>query len=185
MLVDYENRNQDHAAQELVPVALVEAQDVLHEARTKAADRIRGRHDSGQHIAKTADDGMTYRVDRLEGVVTRVGDRVRGEAEENASNSGDCRRHTERVQLHAEHAHAQGRRGALVGPHGDQPAAGPRSAQIRHEQPDEHESDQTDDRPPVRMVDRVHIDPNEFDPADLGPSVQRVADPVRVGKEHL
>ena len=183
VLVEDEDGEQDHATDELVPVALAEVDPVLDDPRSQAADGVRGGHDHAEDEAEAADDGVADRVDRLERAVAPVGDHVGGEADEDAGDRGDRRRHTERVELHAEDADAERRRGALVGAHRDQATTGPRPPQVRHDQPDEHERDQADDRPPMRVRHRVDVDAEELDRADLGAAVERITDPVGVGED--
>ena len=99
------------------------------------------------------------------------------------ANRGQTGGHGERVQLDPEHRDAERRGGALVGSHRDEPASGPRTAEVGDEQREQHEADQAHRGPGVWMVERVDLDPEQLHPPDPGPAVEPAAQVVGV-REH-
>ena len=164
---------------------VAEVDPVLDDAGADAADRVRRREGRAEHVAEPADDRVAEAVDRREDVELRVRDDLTPEADEDARERGQTGGHGERVQLHAEHRDAERRGGALVRSHRDEPAAGPRSAEVGDEQREEHEADEAHRRPRVRVVERVDLDAEQLHPPDPSAAVERVAQVVGVREHHL
>ena len=139
VLVDDEDDEDDQRPDDEVPLVL-EADPVLDDAGAEAADGVRRAEHRAEHVAEAADHGVAEAVDRREDVELAVGDDLAPEADQDPGHGGEPGRHREGVELHAEHGDAERRGGALVGAHGDQPAAGARPAEVGDEQREEHEA---------------------------------------------
>ena len=118
--------------------------------------------DRAQHVAEAADDGVAQAVDRREDVEVVVGDDLTAEADQDAGHGREPGRHREGVQLHAEHRDAERRGGPLVGPHGDEPAAGARSTQVGDEQREEHEATRLTVAHACGWLNASTLSPNSF-----------------------
>ena len=137
-----------------------------------------------EHPADAADHGVADQVDRFERLEAAVDDGRVLEREEDAGERGDGSTDRERVELRAEHADPERRRGAFVVPHRDEAQPGPGTTQVRDHEAGEDEDPEADDEVALRVRRRVHVPAEHVDPADLGHRAE-VPGEVLVAEDHL
>ena len=158
--------------------------DPVERDRAQPAGREVPAEDGAEHPAHTTGDRVADRVDRLERVVAAVDDGGVLEREQDPGERRDRRPDREGVELGAEDADPERRRGALVVPYRDEPSSRTGAPQVRHHERGDHEDAEAHDEIAIRVVGRADVPPEHLDPADRRHRSE-VAGEVLVAEHHL